>query len=99
MNETGWSADAARGHDHPDSEAARSKRIEDAKADARLARTGLALAQGLLRRYARTDRDVADTLHSLATGLDVPIVKSTDVESLIQLLDEMADEIDQPGAV
>ena len=99
MNEPGWAADAARGHDHPDSEAARRIRIEDAQADARLARNGMALAQDLLRRYARSQQDAGSTLNALASGLNSPIIKSTDIENLVQHLDELSAIIEQRGAV
>lgn len=92
---TGYATDAIRGHDHPASTAARRIRIEDAQADARLARNGLALAQDLLRRYARSQQDAAHTLNALATGLNTPILKSTDVENLVQRLDELSQEIDE----
>ena len=92
---TGYAADTARGHDHPASSAARRIRIQDAEADAKLARNGLALAQDLLRRYARSEQDAVDALNALATGLNSPIVKSTDVESLIQRLDELSQEVDE----
>ena len=95
MNATGWAADAARGHDHPISFASRRIRIEDARADERLARNGMALAQDLLRRYARTEQDAVDTLNALATGLNSPIVKSTDVENLVQRLDELSQQVDE----
>lgn len=92
---TGYATDTERGHDNSVSIAARRMRIEDAQADAKLARNGLALAHDLLRRYARSEQDAAHTLNALATGLNSPVIKSSDIETLVQKLDELSQEIEE----
>lgn len=90
--DAGYAADTARGHEHPASIKARRMRIEDAQADARLARNGMTLASDLLRRYARTEQDAIETLHALSTGLtSITTANTTDI---IKRLDELADEIE-----
>lgn len=86
--DAGYAADTARGHEHPDSVKARRMRIEDAQADARLKRNGMALAHDLLRRYADTEEDAIDTLHALSSGLQ------DTQKDITQQIDELADEIE-----
>jgi len=89
-----FSEDATRGHDHPVSTAARRERIDahnNAKADIERRMASVCLE---LRQIARTDQHAVDVLHALSGGLASPVIKSSDIDELIDSLDMLADEVE-----
>jgi hypothetical protein len=94
MQATGYSVDAARGHDHPDSTAARQARIQAFKIDQAVRHADFQACLRLITRLARSTDDAVQVLHALTAGLKSPLYKNPDIEAAVEEIDLLADSLE-----